>query len=40
MGKVIDKVTGELLAKFDNEEEGITLKEKFRNEGRRVKMEW
>ncbi len=40
MGKVIDKATGDILAEFDKEKDGIFLKEKYRNEGYRVKMEW
>lgn len=40
MGKVIDKATGKTLAEFEKEEEGIVLKDKFRNKGYRVKMEW
>jgi len=40
MGKVIDKQTGKTLATFETEEEGKALKEKFKAEGKAVKMEW
>lgn len=40
MGKVIDKDTGKVLADFDDEAEGRLLRDKLRNDGRRVKMEW
>ncbi len=40
MGKVINKEDGKLLAEFDTEEEGKTLKAEYKAKGINIKMEW
>lgn len=40
MGKIIDKKTGETLATFESEKDGMKLEQEYKGAGKKIKIEW